>query len=127
MGSVMAELGGANLTAYAASKGALAAVTRALAHELKGTSITVNCVMPGAIQVEKEQASVASNGRLIDWQTLPRRLTPHDLFGLLALLLSEAGAAITGQAITVDGGLLHPIADPRCQAKLTPAVSIPHT
>lgn len=119
-GSVMAELGGTYLTAYAASKGALVATTRALAHELKGSAITVNCVIPGAIQVEKEQASSETNALLVDWQTVPRRLAPDDLFGVVALLLSSAGSAVTGQTITVDGGLLHPIADPKCQGNLLP-------
>ncbi len=123
-GSVMADLGGAYLTAYAASKAALVGTTRALAHELKGSAITVNCVIPGAIQVEKEKGSAEVDALVIDCQSVPRRLVPNDLFGLVALLLSRAGGAITGQAITVDGGILHPIADPKSQQALLPAETI---
>ena len=69
-GSVMADLGGAYLTAYAASKAALVGTTRALAHELKGSAITVNCVIPGAIQVKKEKGSAEVDALVIDCQSV---------------------------------------------------------
>ncbi|MEX0745945.1 MAG: SDR family oxidoreductase [Phycisphaeraceae bacterium] len=111
-GSVMSELGGAYLTAYAASKAGLAGLTRSLAHELSDTNITVNCIVPGAIQVEREQPRTGSAGqsRLIDWQSVRRRLTPSDLLGPVCLLLSQAGGGISAQTITIDGGLIHPLA-----------------
>lgn len=115
VGSVMAELGGSYMSAYASSKRGLEGLTHSLAHELKGTTITVNCLVPGAIQVEKETGGEQRDQRLIDWQAVPRRLTPHDLLGPLCLLLSEAGGGITGQSITVDGSLIHPLADRTAQ------------
>lgn len=114
-GSVISELGGACLTAYAASKGAVLGVTRSLAHELKGTGITVNCIIPGAIRVEKEAGG--SDERLIGWQSVPRRLDPDDLLGMTCLLLSRYGGGISAQSITIDGGIVHPLASPETQGK----------
>lgn len=114
-GSVISELGGGCLTAYAASKGAILGVTRSLAHELKGTGITVNCIIPGAIRVEKEAGG--SDQTLIAWQSVPRRLEPDDLLGMTCLLLSRFGGGISAQAITIDGGIVHPLASPEIQGK----------
>ena len=117
-GSILNDLGGGCLSAYAASKGALAGLTRSLAHELKGTAVTVNCLIPGAIRTESDEASPAIDEQLISWQSVPRRLRSTHLLGPLCLLLSEAGEGISGQEITVDGGIVHPVADPDYQSKL---------
>lgn len=120
-GSVLFDLGGACLTAYTSTKGALVGLTRALAHELANTAITVNCVVPGAIVVEKSPASQETDRLLNGWQSVQRRLTPQDLDGLVCLLLSQAGGGICGQAITVDGGIVHPLASLEFQGrKLAP-------
>jgi 3-oxoacyl-[acyl-carrier protein] reductase len=114
-GSVVSELGGVYMTAYATSKAALTGLTRSLAHELRDTGITVNCILPGAIQVEKEAGTTVANDRLIAWQSVGRRLIPADLLGPVCLLLSEAGGGISGQCLTVDGGLLHPLVSAEMQ------------
>jgi 3-oxoacyl-[acyl-carrier protein] reductase len=116
-GSVMFELGGSFMTAYNSSKGALLGLTYSLSHELKHTGITVNCLVPGAILVEKENATEESNARLTNWQSVGRRIVPKDILGPLCLLLSEAGGGISGQTLTIDGGLIHPLADPDGQRR----------
>lgn len=116
-GSIMADLGGSYLTAYNTSKGALHALTRSLAHELKHSGITVNCIVPGAISVEKESGTPESHARLIGWQSVERRLEPADLLGAICLFLSRAGGGISGQSLTIDGGLIHPLADPTGQKR----------
>lgn len=111
MGSIMFELGPARLSAYTASKGTIVALTRCLAHELGDDGVTVNCIAPGAIAVEKEsQNPHRRDDRMISWQSVKRRLTPDDLAGPVCLLLSEAGGGISGQIIGVDGGIIHPLA-----------------
>lgn len=110
IGSITFRIGPAMLSAYVASKGALVGVARALAHELGADGITVNCIEPGAVRVEKEtrQYTKEHERLVLEAQSLKRRLDPDDLLGLVCLLLSNAGEAISGQVIGVDGGFVHP-------------------
>ncbi len=115
VGSVTFNIGTVYLSAYVASKGAIVGLTRSMARELGPDHITVNCLEPGAIVVEKEIVDEARHQRIIDLQAVKRRLTPTDLEGPLCFLLSKVSGGITGQVLTVDGGLIHPIAGPDMQ------------
>jgi len=114
-GSITSGLGSACMGAYVATKGAIEALTRSLAHELKGSGVTVNCVVPGAIRVPEDAVDPVLDGRVVGCQSVSRPLVPADLLGLICLLLSGAGGAITAQSITVDGGVFHLLADPDFQ------------
>jgi len=98
---------GAHMLAYVASKGALIAMTRTLAVGLGNDGIAVTAVAPGltrtpasAVVPSDEFADVAAH------QALPRPLTPDDTAAVVAMLAGDDAAALTGQTLTVDGGLV---------------------
>jgi NAD(P)-dependent dehydrogenase (short-subunit alcohol dehydrogenase family) len=103
--------------AYVASKGALVGLTRVLAHELGHEGILVNCLSLGAIVVEKEGRDPAKDERVINWQSVRRRLVPQDLLAPMCLFLSSAGGGITGQMLRVEGGVTHPMTSAVAQKK----------
>lgn len=105
--SVAAEHVNSGQANYAASKGAVNAFTRALAVEVGSRSVTVNAVAPGFIATDMSEAVRNKAGDFIAKKLIPlRRLgTPEDIAGVVVFLAGPAGAYITGQVITVDGGL----------------------
>jgi 3-oxoacyl-[acyl-carrier protein] reductase len=105
--SVAAEHVNAGQTNYAASKGAVNSFTRALAVELGSRSVTVNAVAPGFIETDMSEAVRAKGGDFIAKKLVPlRRLgKPEDIAGVVAFLAGPAAAYVTGQVLTVDGGL----------------------
>ena len=101
--------GSPRLAHYIASKGALIALTRAMARELGDHGITVNAVAPGltegpsAEQIPAERHELYAANRAIS-----RPQQPADVTGAVVFLLSDEAAYITGQTIVVDGGFVMP-------------------
>ena len=97
-----------NMLHYAASKGAIASMTRSLAKDLAPHGITVNGIAPGLVMTRRIQLNPAFDDALIaqsvDAQAIPVREQPEDLVGACLYIASDAARMMTGQTITVDGG-----------------------
>ncbi|HWF48895.1 MAG TPA: SDR family oxidoreductase, partial [Bryobacteraceae bacterium] len=104
--SVTFHLGMANLTHYIASKGGVIGLTRALAREAGPNNVHVNCITPGAIQVEAEKLFVTEEqiAAWLELQSLKRRILPVDIARVCLFLASELSDGMTGQTLNVDGG-----------------------
>lgn len=101
-------LGGASeVPAYAASKGGLVNLTRALAVEWARHGIRVNAICPGYVVTDLNRDFLESEkGEAIRKRIPQRRFgAPEDLDGVLLLLASDASAHMTGSILTVDGGM----------------------
>ena len=93
-------------TNYAASKGAINSFTRALAAELASRGVTVNAIAPGFIETDMSEAVRNKAGDLIKKMIPMRRLgQPDDIARVAVFLASADSAYLTGQILTVDGGL----------------------
>jgi NAD(P)-dependent dehydrogenase (short-subunit alcohol dehydrogenase family) len=91
---------------YVASKGAIVGLTRALATEYGPHGITVNAISPGLTKTPGTTELFGDGtGAMAQAQAIKRPEVPEDLVGTLAFLASDDAAFITGQTITVDGGL----------------------
>jgi 3-oxoacyl-[acyl-carrier protein] reductase len=104
--SVTFHLGSKDLVHYVASKGGVIGLTRSLAREVGEHGVFVNCITPGAVQVEAEK-QVATEEQLqeiIDLQSLKRRIVPLDIARACLFLASELSDGMTGQTLNVDGG-----------------------
>jgi 3-oxoacyl-[acyl-carrier protein] reductase len=104
--SVTFHLGMADLTHYVASKGGVIGLTRALAREVGPHNIHVNCITPGAIEVEAEKRFVSDQQirAWLDQQSLKRRILPRDIARVCLFLASDLSDGMTGQTVNVDGG-----------------------
>ncbi|MEU0212488.1 SDR family oxidoreductase [Streptomyces canus] len=94
--------------AYAASKGAVEAVTLILARELRGRDVTVNAVAPGPTATDlfldgKDEETVA---RLAAQPPLERLGTPQDIASVVSFLVSPAGHWVNGQVLRANGGII---------------------
>jgi 3-oxoacyl-[acyl-carrier protein] reductase len=90
---------------YAATKAAVEALTRVLAQELGPRKIRVNAVAPGPTETDLLQINSDIRGFLISRTVLGRLGQPQDIARVVAFLASDASGWITGQTLSVDGGL----------------------
>jgi NAD(P)-dependent dehydrogenase (short-subunit alcohol dehydrogenase family) len=99
---------GPAMVAYITSKGGLIGLTRSLAVELGPSGITVNAISPGLTRTAGARAGQPEEHfeRVREQQAIKRTLQPADYAGILALLVSEQGQAITGQTIRADAGVV---------------------
>ncbi len=97
-----------DMLAYVTSKGALIALARTLAAGLGRDGIAVTCVAPGLTDTPAARAGqpAALFEDVVSRQALPRPLTPGDVAATVAFLARDAAAALTGQTLCVDGGLI---------------------
>jgi 3-oxoacyl-[acyl-carrier protein] reductase len=103
--SVAGEKGGRGQTNYAASKGAINALTRSLAVELASRGIQVNAVAPGVIETEMSRAVRERAGDQVQSRILLRRIgRPEEIAYAVWFLASKYADYITGQVLHVDGG-----------------------
>ncbi len=104
--SVAAEHVNMGQTNYSASKGAINSFTRALAVELAKRGVTVNAIAPGFIETDMSAAARNKAGdRIAKFIPMRRIGTPEDIARVAVFLASADSAYITGQVLTVDGGL----------------------
>ncbi len=103
----------AKFSAYAATKGAIEALTRALATELGGQGVRANCIVPGLVDGEQTRRVAATHvADVQQWfddfaennQCLRHIPLPEDVGQLAEFLLSSRSRAITGQCIPIDSG-----------------------
>jgi NAD(P)-dependent dehydrogenase (short-subunit alcohol dehydrogenase family) len=106
--SAIVAKGTAMLLHYVTSKGAVVAMTRALARELGPSAITVNAVAPGLILSDSVQANPHITGfqlsAIMQVRSLKREAFPEDVEGTVVFLASDDSAFMSGQTLVVDGG-----------------------
>jgi 3-oxoacyl-[acyl-carrier protein] reductase len=104
--SVVGASGNAGQANYAAAKAGVAGMTRALARELGGRGITVNCVAPGFIATDMTEAlPEAQRAALLQQIPLGRLGAPQEIADAVVFLASPRAAYITGTELHVNGGM----------------------
>jgi len=95
-----------NLSAYAATKGAVATMVKHFAAALGPKGIRVNAIAPGVVETEMSSLTKTEAGReaTLSMQALKRIAQPDDIGGVAVFLASEQARWVTGETIHVDGG-----------------------
>ena len=105
--SLLTFQGGITVPAYAASKGGVGQLTKALSNEWAGEGIQVNAICPGYIDTDMNVALMQDQERqksILSRIPAGRWGKPDDFKGAVIFLASEASSYITGEILTVDGG-----------------------
>ena len=104
--SVSGIMGNAGQANYSASKAGVIGLTKAVARELASRGITVNAVAPGFVDTDMTDAlSDSAKENLISQIPLGRTGKPQDIANAVLFLASDAAGYITGQVLSVDGGM----------------------
>ena len=106
LSSVVARMGNAGQTNYAATKAGIEGFTRSLAQEIGSRGITVNAVAPGFVDTDMTRdLSAEQRQMLVSRTALGRMGTVEDIAAVVSFLVSESASYITGETIHVNGGL----------------------
>lgn len=110
--SYIGLVGSAGLAAYAASKGAVVNLTRAMALDHAKENIRVNCICPGSVETDMIHDAWRAYGNVDEaarmWASkhpMNRIATPDEIARLVLFLASDDASFVTGAAIPVDGGI----------------------
>ena len=106
LSSVVGRMGNAGQANYAATKAGIEGFTRSLARELGPRGITVNAVAPGFIDTDMTRGLTESQRQaMVDGTALGRMGEVEDVAAVVAFLVGEGAAYITGETVHVNGGL----------------------
>jgi D-xylose 1-dehydrogenase len=107
LGSIVVQMGSVDTVAYVAAKGAVYAMTRALAREFGRDRIRVNTLVPGWVMTERQirlWLDESGERHIVERQCIPDKLVPEDLARMALFLAADDSRHCTSQTFIVDGG-----------------------
>jgi 3-oxoacyl-[acyl-carrier protein] reductase len=109
IGSDAVNMGRPGYLHYVASKGGVTGMTFSMSHELGEFGIRVNTLSPGPVytEVHRDTVSATQKDAMLTRQALHRTAGPDDMTSLAVFLISDDSSYLTGQTISVNGGLIH--------------------